>query len=184
MAADRKMDPAGRDSVLAATLAQYPGAFIGAIDAAGLFTTLPEELAAAGLRPIEGPSSALGLVIGEDHRIAVDTWHRLIAEGVANNLVRPIAAPDRQVRLHLIDMTHRLGVHVCVLSGMEDHRAGLSLPSDQVRPRLVTMYKDPTAVITEAGPEVVPLLGWSAGVRWTWFIPRTTTGRSPAGWSC
>jgi diguanylate cyclase (GGDEF)-like protein/PAS domain S-box-containing protein len=161
MAVDRKLEPASRDSVLAATLAQHPDAFIAAINAAGLFVALPPELAAAGLRPIEGPSSALGLVIGEDHRIAVDAWHRVVFEGVANCLVRPIAAPDRQVRLHLIDVTHRLGVYVCVLSGMEDHVAGLSLPSDQVRPRLVTVYKDQTAVITDTSPEVTLLLGWS-----------------------
>ena len=87
------MDPAGRDSVLAATLARYPGAFVAAMDPAGLFTTSPAELAAAGLRPIEGPSSALGLVIGADHRAAVDAWHQVVHEGVANCLVRPVVAP-------------------------------------------------------------------------------------------
>jgi diguanylate cyclase (GGDEF)-like protein/PAS domain S-box-containing protein len=180
------MDPAGRDSVLAATLARHPDAFIAAIDASGLFTTLPPELAAAGLRPIEGPSSALGLVIGEDHRITVDAWHRVVHEGVANVLVRPIAAPDRQVRLHLIDATHRFGVHVCVLTGMEDHVVGLALPSDQVRPRLVTVHKDQTAVITEAGPEVDVLLGWSPaeliGRRSLDLVHPEDHDRAIAGW--
>ena len=186
MAVDRKMEPAGRDRVLAATLAQFPDAFIGAINAAGLFTELPPELAAAGLRPIEGASSALGLVIGPDHRIVVDAWHQVVHEGVANCLVRPVAAPDRQVRLHLIDVTHRLGVHVGILSGMEDHGAGLTLPSDQVRPRLVTMHKDQTAVITDAGPEVELLLGWTpaelVGRRALDLVHPEDHDRAIAGW--
>jgi diguanylate cyclase (GGDEF)-like protein/PAS domain S-box-containing protein len=162
MADEPKLDPAGREAVLAATLAQHPGSFIAAIAPTGLFTDLPEELARTGLRPIEGPQSALGLVIPDDQRIVIDAWHRALREGVANCLVHPIAAPDRQVRLHIIDLTHRLGVFVVVLTGMEDHEAAL-IAHEEVRPRLVTVHKDQTAVIVGAGPEVGPLLGYAPG---------------------
>jgi diguanylate cyclase (GGDEF)-like protein/PAS domain S-box-containing protein len=160
MADHLKLDPAGREAVLAATLATHPGTFIAAIAPTGLFTDLPDELAATGLRPIEGPRSALGLVIQDDQRIVIDAWHRALNEGVANCLVHPIAAPDRQVRLHIVDLTHRLGVFVGLLTGMEDHEATL-IPHEEVRPRLVTMHKDQTAVIIGAGPEVGPLLGYA-----------------------
>jgi diguanylate cyclase (GGDEF)-like protein/PAS domain S-box-containing protein len=160
MADDLKLDPAGREAVLAATLAKHPGAFLAAIAPTGLFTDLPDELAGTGMRPIEGPRSALGLVIPDDQRIVIDAWHRALREGVANCLVHPIAAPDRQVRLHIIDLTHRLGVFVVLLTGMEDHEATL-IPHEEMRPRLVTMHKDQTAVIIGAGPEVGPLLGYA-----------------------
>jgi diguanylate cyclase (GGDEF)-like protein/PAS domain S-box-containing protein len=155
-----KLDPAGREAVLAATLAKHPTTFIAAIAPTGLFTELPAELAVAGLRPIEGPRSALGLAVPDDQRILIDTWHRALNEGVANCLFRPIAAPDRQVRLHVIDLTHRLGVFVGVLTGMEDHEATL-IAHEEVRPRMVTVSKDQTAVITGAGPEIGPLLGYA-----------------------
>jgi diguanylate cyclase (GGDEF)-like protein/PAS domain S-box-containing protein len=161
MVADPMMDPAGRDALLAATLAQHPRAFVGAIDSTGLFVPLPDELAGRGLRPIEGPASALGLVVDEDHRAVIDAWHRVVTEGVANCLVRPLAAPERQVGLYLVDVTHRLGVYVGILIGLEDHVPVRSLAYEEVRPRLVTMHKDQTAVITGAGPEVEALLGWS-----------------------
>ncbi|MEV6844846.1 sensor domain-containing diguanylate cyclase [Actinoplanes sp. NPDC051411] len=160
MADEPKLDPAGREAVLAATLAQHPGTFIAAVAPTGLFTDLPDELAVTGHRPIEGPRSALGLVTPDDQRIVIDAWHRALNEGVANCLVHPVAAPDRQVRLHIIDLTHRLGVFVALLTGMEEHEAAL-IPHQEVRPRLVTMHKDQTAVINAAGPEVGPLLGYA-----------------------
>ncbi|MGK5682163.1 diguanylate cyclase domain-containing protein [Actinoplanes sp. URMC 104] len=156
------MDPADREAVLTATLARHPGAFIGAIGTSGMFVPLPDELAGAGLRPIEGPASALDLVVGADHKAVIDAWHRLLADGAADCVVHPIADPERQARLHLIDLTHRLGVHVGVISGMEDH-AAVSLTHGDVRPRMVTVHKDRNAVITAAGAEITALLGWPAG---------------------
>jgi hypothetical protein len=46
-----------------------------------------------------------------------------------------------------------------MITGMESHAADVSLAHDEVRPRLVTVRKDQTAVIAEAGPEVQALLG-------------------------
>ncbi|HEY0530446.1 MAG TPA: sensor domain-containing diguanylate cyclase [Actinoplanes sp.] len=185
MADEPKLDPAGRETVLAATLAQHLGAFIGAIAPTGLFTDLPDELAVTGHRPIEGPRSALGLVTGDDHRIVIDAWHRALKEGVANCLVHPIASPERQVRLHIIDLTHRLGVFVGLLTGMQEHETTL-IAHQEVRPRLVTMHKDQTAVITGAGPEVGPLLGYApaelVGIRSLDLVHPDDQERAIAGW--
>jgi diguanylate cyclase (GGDEF)-like protein/PAS domain S-box-containing protein len=161
MADDRLLEPAGRDAVLAATLAKHPEAFVAAVSSSGLFVPLPAELAASGLRPIVGPASMLGLVLPGDQRTVIETWDQVRREGVANCLVRLLASPDQQVRLHFIDVTHRLGVYAGLISGAEE--AGLALTHDEVRPRLVTVRKNGTAVITEAGPEVTALLGWSPG---------------------
>ncbi|WP_213009505.1 sensor domain-containing diguanylate cyclase [Paractinoplanes toevensis] len=180
------MEPARRDAVFAATLAQHPGAFLGAIGPTGMLVPSPAELAALGHPPIEGPPSMLGLVIGDDHRAMVDAWMRVVPEGVANCLVRPVAAPDLQVRVHFIDMTHRFGVFVGILTGLEDHATGTVLSHDQVRPRLVTMHKDQTSVITEVGPEVSLLLGWSpaelVGRRTLELVHPDDHDRAIAGW--
>ncbi|MFC7279583.1 diguanylate cyclase domain-containing protein [Paractinoplanes rhizophilus] len=186
MAEDRLMDPVGRDAVLAATIAQHPGAFIAAVSSTGLFVPLPDELAASGLRPIEGPASMLGLVVADDQRAVIETWSRALHEGVGNCLVRLLAAPEQQVRVHFIDVTHRLGVYAALLTGMEDHSAELTLTHDDVRPRLVTVRKDQTAVIAEAGPEAQALLGWSpaelVGVRSLELVHPDDHERAIASW--
>src|SRR5690242_14206399 len=152
--------PAEREAVLEATLARHPDAFIGAVAVNGLFVELPAALRERGLRPIEGPASALGLAITEDHTAIVEAWHRLLAEGVANVLFRPRARPGHTARLHLIDVADRHGVVAVIVTGMEDQEAVLD--HEAVRPRLVTMRKDQAAVILDADPLIDRVLGWSA----------------------
>jgi diguanylate cyclase (GGDEF)-like protein/PAS domain S-box-containing protein len=131
------------------------------VSPSGLFTSLPDELTAGSLRPILGQQSMLGLVIQDEQRIVIETWHRALTEGVASCLVHPIAAPDRRVRMHIIDVTHRLGIFVGLITGFESQTETLSRPHDVVRPRLVTMRKDQAALITAVGPELPLLLGWT-----------------------
>jgi diguanylate cyclase (GGDEF)-like protein/PAS domain S-box-containing protein len=154
------MKPADRDAVLAALVAKHPDAFVSAIGPNGLFAPVPPEVAATGLRPVEGASSMLGLVVEDDHRRVIDAWSQVVLEGAANCLVRLTAAPERQARIHFVDTTHRYGVHLGVISG-SGLAAGLVLEPDVVRPRLVTMVKNQVSVVTEVGAEILPLLGWS-----------------------
>jgi diguanylate cyclase (GGDEF)-like protein/PAS domain S-box-containing protein len=154
------MKPADRDAVLAALVAKHPDAFVSAIGPNGLFAPVPPEVAATGLRPVEGASSMLGLVVEDDHRRVIDAWSQVVLEGAANCLVRLTAAPERQARIHFVDTTHRYGVHLGVISG-SGLAAGLVLEPDVVRPRLVTMVKNQVSVVTEVGSEILPLLGWS-----------------------
>jgi diguanylate cyclase (GGDEF)-like protein/PAS domain S-box-containing protein len=161
VADDSLIDRATRDAELAVLLAANPTAHIAAMAPSGLLVPLPEELAATGLRPIVGPQSLLGLVVNDDQRILIEAWHGALSVGLTRCEVRLLAAPDRQVRLHQIDLTHRFGVFVGVFTGLEDHVAAVELPHDVVRPRLVIMRKDQVATITEAGPELAALLGWT-----------------------
>ena len=154
------MDAATRDAVLAAVLAEHPDAFVSAVTVQGLFAPLPDELRRSGLRPLEGPSSALGLVVGDDHAAVVDAWHRAMTEGTAECVFHPKGAPGVVARMHLIDTTHRFGLYTCCITGLEGQADALG--ADQVRPRLVTVRKDQTAVITDADPGIVRLLGWTA----------------------
>jgi diguanylate cyclase (GGDEF)-like protein/PAS domain S-box-containing protein len=160
MADEQMMKSEDRDAVLAAVVAKDPDSFIAAIGPNGLFAPMPPEVVRLGLRPIEGESSMLGLIVEEDHRLVIDTWYQLLAEGAASCVIRLNAAPDSPARMHLVDATHRFGVHLAVLSG-SGLSADLTVLPELVRPRMVTMVKNPTSVVTGVGPEIGPLLGWS-----------------------
>lgn len=154
------MDTDERDAMLAALLAEHPDAFISAVTIQGLFAPLPDELRRTGLRPLDGPASALGLVSGDDQPAVVDAWHRAMNDGAASCLFQPRAVPGATARMHLIDTTHRFGLYTCCITGLEHHPEALGV--EAVRPRLVTVRKDQTAVITDADPGIARLLGWTA----------------------
>ncbi|WP_432842822.1 diguanylate cyclase [Dactylosporangium sp. CA-092794] len=182
--AEPRIDPAARDAALAATLAQHPDAFVGAVGANGLFVGVPAELRAAALRPIEGPYSALSLASDDDHPLIVDTWHRLLADGVADCRFRPRGRPAEPARLHLIDVTHRLGVVALIVTGVED--TVRALEHEAIRPRLVTLRKDQVAVVIDADPQIHRVLGWSAaelaGRRSIDLVHPDDHQRAIAGW--
>jgi diguanylate cyclase (GGDEF)-like protein/PAS domain S-box-containing protein len=160
MADEQMMKPEDRDAVLAAVVAKHQDAYIAAIGPNGLFVPMPPEVARLGLRPIDGASSMLGLTVTEDHRLVIDTWTQVVTEGAASCPVNLTAAPDCPARLHFVDATHRFGVYVGIVSG-SGLSADMALHPELVRPRMVTMVKNPTSVVTEVGPEIGPLLGWS-----------------------
>jgi diguanylate cyclase (GGDEF)-like protein/PAS domain S-box-containing protein len=184
--ADKQMiRPDDRDAVLAALVAKYPDAFIAAIGPNGLFVPMPREVADLGLRPIDGASSMLGLIITDDHRLVIETWSEAVTDGAASCTVHLTAAPDSPARMHFVDATHRFGVHLGVITG-SGLDADLTLHPELVRPRMVTMVKNPTSVVTEVGPEILPLLGWDpaelVGQRTLELVHPDDQQRAIAGW--
>ncbi|GAA1608932.1 sensor domain-containing diguanylate cyclase [Actinoplanes couchii] len=161
MADEQMMKPDDRDAVLAALLAKNPDAFIAAIGLNGLFVPMPAAATAEiTLRPIEGFSSMLGLIVPEDHRPAVDAWSQVVLEGVAGCRVHLTAAPENLTRIHFVDATHRYGVYLGIITGSA-LAADVTLLPENVRPRLVSMVKNQISVVTEVGPEINPLLGYA-----------------------
>ncbi|WP_172890566.1 sensor domain-containing diguanylate cyclase [Actinoplanes derwentensis] len=160
MADKQLMKPDDRDAVLAALVAKYPDAFISAIGPTGLFVPMPPEVDELGMRPVEGVSSMLGLVVAEDHRLVVDSWTQAVVEGVSGCRVRLSAAPDDKTRIHFIDASHRFGVYLGIISG-STLSAEQTLRPENVRPRHVTMVKNQISVVIEVGDEITALLGWT-----------------------
>ncbi|WP_433219489.1 diguanylate cyclase [Dactylosporangium sp. CS-047395] len=153
-------DEADRAAALDETIAHHPGALLGAVGPTGLFVALPESLRYTGLRPIDGPASALGLARPEDHHTIIEAWQRVLTEGTAGCRFRPRSQPDHSVGLHLIDVTAAHGVIAAVITGLDDSAGALE--HEDVPPRLITVRKDQAAVITEADPQIHRVLGWTA----------------------
>lgn len=177
------MDEAARDAVLSVTLAQHPDAHVFASSPAGLFVALPDDLGLTAHRPLRGTRSAIDLAVPDDQMGVMEAWWKARADGAANCLVRLAAAPDRTVRMHIVDLTHRHGVFIGVLAGMSGSLPSASLDHAPVTPRMVTVRKDPAAVILAADPAVALVLGWTPAElvdadRSTWCIPTTTAGPS------
>jgi diguanylate cyclase (GGDEF)-like protein/PAS domain S-box-containing protein len=155
------MAAASRDEVLAAFVRQHPDAFMVAISPIGLFTEMPDELRATGLRPIEAEGTALGLAVQEDQAAVLQAWFRVQNEGVANCLFHPLGTPGEVARLHYIDMTHRWGVFIAMVTGLTASAARRTLAAEAVRPRLVSARKDATAKIIGIDPAIEVMLGWT-----------------------
>jgi len=69
-----RIDQAALNVALNSLLERHPDAWVVAIRPNGYFTTMPESAPLRGHRVIQGPSSALELVLPEDRNLVVDTW--------------------------------------------------------------------------------------------------------------
>ncbi|MEV6489646.1 PAS domain-containing protein, partial [Actinoplanes sp. NPDC051633] len=156
------MDEAGLDAVLAAALAQYPDAHIAAIAPTGLFVPVPPSLRLGAHRPIVGSRWAIDLVVPEDIEIVARAWGTAKAEGGANCDVHLAADPEQVARLHFIDATHTHGVFVGLITGVPGSITGGERAQVPVKPRLITVRKDPAALIIDADPAIELVLGWTA----------------------
>src|SRR5689334_12141209 len=143
MAQDVNFEVADRDTVLDTMFAQHNNAMIMAIADNGLLTTMPTVVPLTGQVVVRGVPSAVDLVIPDDRVAVIEAWGRLLAEGLANALVHPKAAPDETVRLHFVDARYRYGV---VLGFITDFTGSLvdaaGLAGVEVVPRVGVVRKD------------------------------------------
>ncbi|MEV8503474.1 sensor domain-containing diguanylate cyclase [Actinoplanes sp. NPDC051475] len=159
---DAKLTEAERDAAYAEAVARHPDAFVSTITPSGVFTGLPAGFELGTLRPVVGPRSALDIFVAEDHPVVIDAWHDFLARGSAACRVRPVAAPAQLVELRILDLSHRYGAALVLIAGLNGDGGNGPLEHEPIKPRLVTVRKDLNAVILDAGPEMVQVLGWSA----------------------
>jgi diguanylate cyclase (GGDEF)-like protein/PAS domain S-box-containing protein len=156
------MDKTGLDTVLAAAMAQYSEAHVTAIAPTGLFVPLPPSLKlGADHRPIVDSRWAVDLVVPEEIQVVAGAWDTVKVEGVANCEVHLAADPDQVARLHFIDAMHSHGVFVGLVTGAAGSITGGERAQTAVKPRLVSVRKDPAALIIDADPGIELVLGWA-----------------------
>jgi diguanylate cyclase (GGDEF)-like protein/PAS domain S-box-containing protein len=155
------LSPAARDSVVEALFAQHPDAWVVAIVPTGHFTAMPPEVPVSSQRVIEGPFSALDLVVPEDRSAVIDAWHRTLAEGGDNLQVHPLNDPARSVALHFVDATHRYGVILGFFVGFGDQDTLKTADHTDLVPKTSTIRKDQLAIIIDVDDAISAILGWS-----------------------
>ena len=182
-----RFSQAALEVALNSLLERYPDAWVVAIRSSGHFTRMPESVPLHGQRVIYGPTSALEMVVPEDHRVVVDTWARALTEGGANATVRAYGDATRLISMHFIDMTPRYGVYIGVLLGYgADTWPEASEKQTVLIPRTSVMRKDQTAVVTSVDDAATAILGWRAdemiGQRSLDFVHPDYQDRAVANW--
>jgi PAS domain S-box-containing protein len=186
MVSEAPLDDAARDAVFEALVRQNPGAHVAAIAANGLFVPMPASVPLTGQRVIRGATSMLDLVISEDRMKVIETWESAGVHGAASEEVHTLGDAERSARLYYVDVTHRHGVMLGFLTGLEGDQ--VSAPLDQVvlPPRVAVVRKSGVAVITEVDEAITRILGWTAeelvGHRTTEFIHPEDHERAIAIW--
>ncbi|HEV7719849.1 MAG TPA: PAS domain-containing protein, partial [Iamia sp.] len=158
---DRALDPATRESVLAALLRQHPRALASAIDSAGLFVAMPPGVVEDDRRVIAG-RSALELVEPADRRAVIVAWDQVKARGTS---VATVSLTNGVVaRYHFVDLRHRDGVLVglIVADGEADAVAAFAR-REPVIPKTGRTEKDEMAVIVEEDDRIARVLGYEPG---------------------
>lgn len=155
------LDPAARESVLAALLRQHPRALASAIDGDGLFVAMPEDVIEAE-RDVVAARSALELVEPADRRAIIAAWDRVKAQGASVATVR--LTNGVTARYHFVDVRHRHGVLVglIVADGDADVVAAFAR-REPVVPKTGQVEKDGMAVIVAADDRVTAMLGHAEG---------------------
>ncbi|MDR3474153.1 MAG: diguanylate cyclase [Devosia sp.] len=179
------LSPEALDAALAALLADYPAAFVAAIDAAGVFVPMPASLPLTGQQVLQA-RSFFDLVVSEDHDRVMSTWDRARATGVSSAQVRLKLDPDQPAVIHYLDARARYGVYVGMIVG-GDAATLKGLPQiGPTSPRMGRVRKNEVAVFLEVDEATTTILGWTAadlvGVRSLEFIHPEDHDRAVDSW--
>lgn len=173
------------DSALDALLADYPTAFVAAINADGVFVPMPASVSLASHQVLNA-HSMLDLVVSEDRERLISTWERARDAGASSTQVRLELDHGRLVVIHYLDARARHGVYVGVVVGGEA-AALKSLPDIGPRPpRIARVHKNEIAVFLEVDEAITRILGWNAaemvGLHSLDFIHQDDQGRAIESW--
>ena len=183
-----KHPPLSREALAAALntlLAEYPTAFVAAINADGVFVPMPASVPLRGQQVLKA-RSGLDLVVPEDHQLVIATWERARETGASSAQVRLKLDPGRPAVIHYVDARARHGVYVGVVVG-GDAAALTSLPEiGPPPPRMARVRKNEVAVFIEVDEAITKILGWTAadmvGLRSLDFIHPEDQERAIESW--
>jgi diguanylate cyclase (GGDEF)-like protein/PAS domain S-box-containing protein len=183
-----------RDDALRSLL-DAPHTLIAALSDDGFRIPVPTSLALSPERVIPMPAdraTMIDLLLPDEAMKVILAWEQALASGIGFTKVHPRYEVDRLLTLSLIDMRHRHGVWVAVLSPAQlvsesrftSDLAG-ALPTS-LRPRTATMVKSEHAVILDIDDRASRMLGWMPvqmiGKRSTEFLHPDDHARSVTAW--
>ena len=183
-----KLTPLGPDALdtsLNALLAEYPTAFVAAINADGVFVPMPASVSLTGQQVLKA-RSMLDFVVSEDRQRVISTWERARETGASSAQVRLKLDPGRPAVIHYLDARARHGVYVGIVVG-GDAAALRSLPEiGPTPPRIARVRKNEVAVFLEVDEATPKILGWTAadmvGLRSLDFIHPEDQDRALESW--
>ena len=153
------LGPEALDAALNALLAEYPAAFVAAINADGVFIPMPASVPLTGQQVLKA-RSALDLVVSDDREHVISTWERARETGGATAQVRLLLDPGRPAVIHYLDARARHGVYLGIIVG-GDAAALAGLPEIQpTPPRVARVHKNEVAVFLEVDEATTRILGW------------------------
>jgi two-component system, cell cycle sensor histidine kinase and response regulator CckA len=179
------LNPETLAAALNALLAEYPTAFVAAINADGVFVPMPASVPLRGQQVLKA-RSGIDLVVPEDHQLVIATWERARETGASSAQVRLKLDPGRPAVIHYVDARARHGVYVGVVVG-SDAAALTSLPEIGPPPqRMARVRKNEVAIFIEVDEAITRILGWTAadmvGLRSLDFIHPEDQERAMESW--
>lgn len=156
-----RLTPQALDTALQALLAEYPTAFVAAINVEGLFVPMPASVPLTDQQVLHS-RSGLDLVVPADRNLLITTWDRARETGGATAQVHLALDPDRPVAMHYLDARARHGVFLGFwIGGNPAALAGLP-EVKPAPPRMARVRKDERAVFLEVDEAATKILGWAA----------------------
>jgi diguanylate cyclase (GGDEF)-like protein/PAS domain S-box-containing protein len=179
------LSPEVLDTALTALLAEYPAAFVAAIDAAGVFVPMPASLPLTGQQVLQA-RSLFDLVVSEDRDRVISAWDRAGETGASSAQVRLKLDPDRPAVIHYLDARARYGVYFGMIVG-GDAATLKGLPQiGPTPPRMARVRKNEGSVFIEVDEAITKILGWTAadmvGLRSLEFIHPEDHDRAIDSW--
>jgi diguanylate cyclase (GGDEF)-like protein/PAS domain S-box-containing protein len=180
-----RLSPEVLDTALTALLAEYPAAFVAAIDAAGVFVPMPASLPLTGQQVLQA-RSLFDLVVSEDRDRVISAWDRAGESGASTAQVRLKLDPDRPAVIHYLDARARYGVYFGMIVG-GDAATLKGLPQiGPTPPRMARVRKNEGSVFIEVDEAITKILGWTAadmvGLRSLEFIHPEDHDRAIDSW--
>ena len=180
-----RSSPEALDAALNALLADYPAAFVAAIDAAGVFVPMPASLPLTGQQVLQA-RSFFDLVVSEDRDRVISAWDRAGETGASSAQVRLKLDPNRPAVIHCLDARARYGVYFGMIVG-GDAATLKGLPQvGPTPPRMARVRKNEGSVFIEIDEAITKILGWTAaemvGIRSLEFIHPEDHDRAIDSW--